>query len=200
MRRFLALLALLVVANVALVLAATQERVPTGVGATDLWELGAGSTKTDAVDDAVGAPDGDTSYIRDFNDDTNQTFTFTAVNITAVAGSIDVNVIARCRNDGGSNGISGLITLGSGTTHVAAEQAQTGSYADYTFAYGTNPVDSVEWLESEVEGSGVRGLTEIGVRSRSMTATDGVRCTQVYLSVSYTENTGRQMTAIMGVG
>jgi len=165
----------------------TQNRLPTGDGSLNFTPFPASpATNYDKIDDPIGTPDEDTTYI--YRSDTNQTdeYTFTAFDITSTSIA-SITVTARARIAAGSGqtlkvGIQVNLTDYLGAT----DHAITGSYANYSDTWTTNPNTGSAWVEADVEGTGLSPLERIRVRALTMTAGDTTYVTQLYMTVNYT--------------
>lgn len=168
---------------------ASQDRVPTGLGFHQGWSLGAGSDKVDAVDDPIGTPDDDTSYIVKADGESTETFTFTAFAIPDGSTIDDLTITIRTKEEAGGVGIRQALRI-DGITYGGSSQFPTGSYADFTFVNTTNPDTGIAWTEADIEGTGTDELQQFGCRNTFTGAGEEVRVTQVYATVNYTEAGG----------
>lgn len=168
---------------------ATQDRLPTGIGASNTWTASAGD-KWDCVDDPVGAPNDDTDYCYVSGADGYQTFTFTAFAITSSAVS-KVTVSHRVRMVSGAGNITARIRVGGTNYNSASDYISSTSYANYAKDWLTNPKSGAAWTEAEVEGSDVTNpLQQFGMTSAGIGGGEEMRVTQVYCTVTYTEAAG----------
>lgn len=165
---------------------ATQDRLPTGDSATnDNWTALGGGSKFSEVDDPVGTPDEDTSYINKSGAGAApQDFTFTAFDISSSAIA-SITVTLRTRVAAGV--VSTIVRIKvNGTAYTTGSIATSGSYTNKTNTWLTNPNTGVDWTEADVEGTGANPLQEFGVSSGSQGAGEEIRCTQAYITVDYT--------------
>jgi hypothetical protein len=167
---------------------ATQTRLPTGDG-TSIGHTPSAGAAWECVDDAVGAPDDDATYINIVGGNAISWFTFTPFSIAASAIS-HLSIIFRSRNSGTTNARSTLIIGTTEYTATSALHAQTGSYTDVAQDYFTNPDTGLAWTEADIEGTGANPLTEFGWRNQANTGAEIDRCTQIYAMVQYTEAGG----------
>jgi len=137
------------------------------------WTLTGAATKPEAVDDPAGAPDDDTSYIECTSTAGAEepiTFTFSQMPDAVAVTSVTIHFRSR-------------LTAGSGTHHclmngtAGTNQVLTGSYADKSDVFTTDPLTSGAWSVIGVNAI-VAGVNQINT---SMTA----RCTQIYLEVDF---------------
>lgn len=167
---------------------ATQDRLPTGIGFINYWTATAGANKWEDVDDPIGTPDDDTSYISHATSFQEQLFAFTAFAITSSAiASVTVSAVCREVSSADANDISLGLRV-NGTYYNGSNKSLTTSYATYTTTWLTNPNTGSSWIEADVEGTGANPLQEFGISTRSVTVEK--RCTQIYITVDYTEAGG----------
>jgi hypothetical protein len=207
-RKFAVALALLVsTVFVAVLVAATDTRVPTG-SVSSVWLVGAGSDRVDAVDDPVGSPDEDTTYVVDDVGGQRQRWTFSAFTVAGGSTINSVAVTGRCRYTGTAGevilGMRNESDTGTSEDFPADYSTLTTSYTNYTRTFTTNPWAGGAWTVNQVnsEGSTANRLANMSLRTGGLTAS-AVRCTSVYLTVDFTAAGGggtshRMMT--LGVG
>lgn len=189
---------------------ATQTRIPTGDGATAQHSVLSGTTRWEMVDDnaagdPVGAADDDTSYIYRTANNATTTFTCSAFSISASAIE-KVSVTYRRQNATGSSFDRAILTV-NGVGYEDTSQATPSAYGDRTRDWTTNPGTLAAWTEADVNGTGPVPIQGFGVRNIA-TADGEWRCTQVYMTVTYTESVGggganprpRQRRMMMGMG
>lgn len=187
-RRFLAVALVYIVLISAVVFAATQDRLPTGDSSgSNTWTASSAGSKFEDVDDPIGTPDDDTTYISIAESGGAQQFTFSAFDIPNGATINSVSVLFRCKSpNGGDVTLRPRVRVG-GTDNGHSPLTMTTSYANYTRSFTTNPVTTVAWTEADVEGTGANPLQEFGVTdSGSISAGESVQCTQIYATVDYT--------------
>jgi hypothetical protein len=194
--------ALVLLLSVVVLYASTQDRLPTGDSATSNWTALGGGTKFSEVDDPIGTPDDDTTYISKDDSSGAQDFTFAAFAITNGSTINSVQLIARCRERDADDvlQLTGRLQVNS-TDYAATSQnvADGATYGDYTFTWATNPNTAVAWTEADVEGTSAAPLQEFGVNVASIAAGEGIRCTQVFARVDYTAAGGASGSAGMGM-
>lgn len=168
----------------------TQTRVPTSQTATQTWQTA--GTYTD-VDDPVGAPDDDTTYILADGDGggsgTFARFAYATPTVPAGSTSISVRVILRAKVTTGTVA-SALRVLVNSTTYTASAHDLTGSYVDYSDTWATNPNTAAAWTVDDVNGSGAAPLQEIAFSASGIGAAEDARFTQFYLEITYTPSAG----------
>ena len=178
---------------------ATQSRVPTGDGADlTLLPLGAGSHYVE-VDDPVGTPDDNTSYVQlpaTGSYGTDESFTFAAFSITSSAITSLV-ITFRAKETGGTRTVGSLLWV-NGTRYRASRQDLTTSYADYTQTYLTNPNTGAAWTEDNIEGVVGSPLQQFGINTDGVFAGRTIEITKVYATVDYTEAGGPTSHALSG--
>ncbi len=160
----------------------TENLLPDGVGTTTQLTPfpGTGEENWQDVDDAVGSPDDDTTRVQT-EQTTYQKDTYTTANHTEGHGKINkVTVNFRAmRSDNTTSGQAKAVIRTHGTDYEGSVKDLTTSYANYSEEWTTNPFTSANWTWSEVDA------LEAGVAlQRGGTAGD-VRCTQVYVVVTY---------------
>ncbi len=166
---------------------ATQDRLPTGDGTTTAWTPSSGSDHYAMVDDPIGTPDDDTTYLETSSTNQKELFTFTAFDINS--SSIDkVTVFIRARDTGANTNMIAELLRVNGTDYNASPVPAPLTYTNHTNDWLTNPDTAAAWTEADVEGTGSNPIQQFGVGSGIVT--DALRCTQVYCTVTYTEATG----------
>lgn len=156
----------------------TDYRLPTSDNTTiaNQYTNIAGGNKYAAVDDPIGSPDEDSTYIYRTSNGA-QAFNFTAFSITATTIN-KVFVVVRARTTGVCN-VQARITV-NGITYIPTAQNITTSYADYTFEWANSPNTGMAWTQTEVNTL----LTSFQVRITSISSGEQ-RVTQAYLGVEY---------------
>jgi len=147
----------------------------------------------DKVNDSVGEHDDDSSYvytavneeIDEFNHETNG----------SLAGATISNVCVTVRMKKIIAGMPGDAAIGIGLKtgnirYVAASTPLTTSYANYNWDWETNPDDDEAWEKSDIDNL-QSSLQAVGLNGAS------VRCTQVYITVTYTPGMENQHTVGM---
>lgn len=160
-----------------------QDRLPTSDGTTSNWSAINFGSKYVEVDEAIGSPDEDASYIyRNSTGTVLQDFGFTAFDIPDGVTVTKVNVTIRAKFTAGiAPNIAGILHF-AGIHFAATNQVPTSSYADYVFEWTTSPNTGIDWTVAEVEG-----IPEFGVRRTGGNGSTNIRVTQAYVSVEYTE-------------
>jgi hypothetical protein len=182
----------------------TLSRLPTGNGDQESTFWGYRRTGFwQDVDDAIGSPDMDWSYIVSYAPSAFRYMLFTFTGFSVPAGSTITNLIitSYSRAGGGEATLEkGAIKVG-GTRYYATEQtiAASENYSYYTFTWTQNPATSATWTVDQINGSGTYALQQIGVAVQD-TANEAVNTyvTQIYGTVTYTE--GSTAFAIGGAG
>jgi hypothetical protein len=170
---------------------AIQQRLPTGDGTANTFNfvVGGGAHYLE-VDDPIGSPDDNTSYIGAVGvNGRTELFTFTAFSITssAIAG---VTIRFRAiRTAAGGNSIIPRIQVG-GTGYNGTTTPITTSYADYSDTWLTNPATGLAWTEADIEGTGANPLQQFGFQNAGVGAAEEQRITQCYIEVDYTDAGG----------
>lgn len=168
---------------------ATQTRFPTSNHATSNWTSSTGGNKWEDVDEAVGSPDDDTTYIYRQASDGSQVFNYTAFAITPTAiNKVTVTSVTR-RTSVGVNQVRNILFTGT-TARLGTAQDLSDSYVIYATDWLTNPQTGAAWEENEIEqtdATTTHRLTQLGVNGTGIGATEEVRCTQLYMTVDYTE-------------
>jgi hypothetical protein len=137
------------------------------------------------VDDPVGSPDDDTSYVSETGAFQRQLFTFSAFSISSSAIAF-IRIFTRAKYVGSSGIIRTRLVVG-GNEYSSGNNTLTASYTDFANDFLTNPDTAAAWTEADVEGTGSNPIQEIGLRHQ---AGDELRCTQEYILVDYTAAVG----------
>jgi archaellum component FlaG (FlaF/FlaG flagellin family) len=141
---------------------------------------GTGEENWEDVDDPVGSPDDDTTRVQ-----TDQTAyqkdTYTTANHSEGHGDITkLTVYFRAmRTDNTTGGQAQAVIRTYDTDHEGSVQELTTSYADYSAEWTSNPTTSDNWTWSEVDA------LEAGISLKREGTAGEVRCTQVYVVVTY---------------
>lgn len=171
--------------------AASQDRLPTSNGTAINW-VGVGSTsgctattEWACVDDAIGAADNATTYIKDTDTNDSHDFNFTAfaINNGSVVNNVVVTAICQ-RTAAGVNGIY-LRLIVNGTTYNSSYTALDTTWTTYTNTWSTNPNTGAKWTKADVEGTGANPLQKISILA-GQSAGREEQCTQIYVTVNYT--------------
>ena len=166
----------------------TQNRLPTGDGSNDTWAaLGAGSKYVE-VDDPIGTPDDDSTYIFKQDSAGKQTSTFVAFDISASSITKLITFSRHRVTAGGGVGLGHSIWVNGTVYNTTLATISSTSYADGTVDWLTNPNTSSPWTEADIEGVGANPLEEFGVRAFNITAGKEIRATQTYATVDYVES------------
>jgi len=155
---------------------------PDGVGTTTQLtpRPGTGEANWQDVDDTVGSPDEDTTRVQT-DQTTYQKDTYALVNHNEGHGDITkVTVYFRImRTDNTTGGQAKAVIRTYATDYEGSVQELTTSYLDYIQEWTLNPNTSDNWTWSEVDA------LEAGVSLRKEGIAGEVRCTQVYVEVTY---------------
>jgi len=179
---------------------AIEQRQPTGYGITAAgWQLGAGTDRLDAVDDTLGANDGDTTYIFQTVSGQYQDYTFPVFTVPAGATINHVTVRGYFKYVGTGSDVRLNIANETPTRSEGADisVASSASYGELTRQMTTNPFTAAAWTVNEVntEGSTANRLGQFGVRS--IGPNTDIRCTQLWLEVDYTEAVGGGLSVFL---
>ncbi|MCK4828395.1 hypothetical protein KA005_72365 [bacterium] len=146
------------------------------------WTGKDAGTKWSEVDDPVGSPDDDTSYMETVDTNKAQGFdtypAITAISITSVT------IHFRCKEIGGNAFAKAKLRV-SGTVYLGDAKTLTVSYDDFSQIWTENPNTSSAWTEAEIEGGDA--LQEWIIESAGLDAGETCRCTQVYMVVHYVQ-------------
>ena len=161
---------------------ATQDRLATGDGTTDDWNALGGGSKFSEVDDPIGSPDDDTTYVFATTNNLAQRFSFAAFAINSI--SVDkVRVTYRHKKTTGFVSTAAQIKV-NGVAYTGTGRNRSAWTTDIQ-DWLTNPNTGAAWLEADVEGTGANPLQEFGVNGASVDAGEEARCTQVYATVTF---------------
>jgi len=139
------------------------------------------------VDDPPGAPDDDISYTYTNNGTYKDFFNFPSFSIPAgsTITSVEVTGVFK-RIDAGGSYLARLLLRVNGVTYNGpSEQFLVGGYFTRTATWTTNPNTGGAWTVADVNGIGSHPLQNFGYECMGFQKT--VRCTQVYVKVSYTK-------------
>jgi hypothetical protein len=171
-------------------------RLPTGdvSHGSGYTTVGSGNYLYERVDDAVGSPDDDTSYIcwgePSWNDDL--VFSKNAFSVPSGATNISLKLYLRTKVAACSGEwVRPLLQIG-GTTYYGSQQDNTQSnWTTYSQTWAINPSTGSNWTVSEINGTIDFGL-QLHVGFQPPDPKFGGGClgtnfiTQIYLEVSYT--------------
>jgi len=172
----------------------TQRRTPTGtisIGNTGFWYLADGVTHPTTsnahlqVDDPIGSPDDDATYLRAWTGVFETiAVSYVAFNITASAIQ-DVSIHTRHRiSSTGYTSRPGLKT--TNTVFSNGTPCNATSWYDQTDVFTTNPDTGAAWTEAQVEGRDTNN-NFLGTAFRHSTnATYNYDVTQQYVEVNFT--------------
>lgn len=155
--------------------------IPDGDGFQQ-WIPSAEAPHWTLVDDPVGNPDEDATYVYSLINDQEEQFDHQAFPYTGMSIS-NVRLLARARKLSAGNTVA--IDLGltiSGIRYPAGvTYPVTTSYANYTDDWAKNPATSNDWTKADIDGlfSSIKSVLAAGISPQ-------LRCTQVYLIVTYT--------------
>lgn len=159
----------------------TETRVPDGAGdETNIPNLVGAATHWEAVDDPVGVPDDDTTYVMTDQVDTWARDLYEVEDSAVSASDIrKITVTARAKRTVNWAEVKLVIKTG-GTVY---ESVTTGNianvYTNYSTDWTTNPGTGEYWTWDEIDD------LQIGVSMRGAAGASAGRCTQVYLTVTY---------------
>jgi hypothetical protein len=156
-----------------------------GNGSSNIWTLGAGTSKAAAVN----ADDTDTTYISRGAGNVNslQGFTFTSAGVPANATNIRVSVTFRARGLGTSSNLVGAFLRVNGVDQPITGQVDrnTISYVLSSATWTVNPVTTSAWTPAEVNNTAPsNALSNFGVRTGA-TVTNGIYVTYCYMTIAY---------------
>lgn len=180
---------------------ATQDRQPTATGTANAWALGAGADKVDAVDDPIGTPDDDTTYISETTALDAQGYTFPVFSLGAVASIEKVSVHTRVRTTVAGTGTFRPRLRVNGTVYGGTDVNPTDSYVDRVEDWVTNPDTGAAWVQADLEGTGLNQLQQMYIRTTSIGTSVEFRCTQIFLRCTYTPSGAatRKGLSLLGV-
>ncbi len=174
---------------------ATATSVPISDGSTLEWTPNSGTTHYTRLGDPAGSPDDDTTYVSTSTDSFGDSVDCAPFSLPGTVSIDSVQIIARAKLTAGSGNIRihGVIN-GSATFGPAGPQAVTGSYANYTETWTTNPDTGQVWTQADVQGTGPNPLgVRMGFYSHSLSGT--MRVTSIYMRVTYTAAGGGGIAA-----
>lgn len=173
---------------------ATQDRLPTSDGIISAWNANNFGSKWSAVDDAVGSPDEDSTYISSSGTtQRTQMLGFSAFSISA-STIAKVKITLRVKHvTAGGNIRAGLMI--SSVTYYPSNQSTTTSYVNKTYEWTVNPSTGLAWTESEIET-----LSQFTIQGSGSASNSQLRVTQAYITVEYTDAGGNNYTLTAGQG
>lgn len=180
----------------------TQTWLPAGdSSARNAWTALGGGSKYVEVDDAVGSPDDNSTYVSSATEDAEQAFTLPSRSLS-VASISNVTITARFKRNPSEYPGCQISALVGGTAYrnSAVTPDSGGTWQDFTYSMDTNPKSGAAWTQNDVNGSGANALTEIGVRLTAQSVT--LYCTQIYVTVTYTAASEAAYSSLptLGVG
>jgi len=175
---------------------AIQYRLPTS-DVVKQWIASSGSPAYPMVDDPVGSPDDDTTYIYKQDSIGANIFGFTDFDITS-STITKVSLFHRSRQVNPA-----VVDLRSrlqvnGVNYDGTQNSMTDSYAEYTDDWLTNPNTSLDWVEADVEGVGSNPIEAFRHDAINISAGEEVRMTQAYISVTYTVAAAGRIVKLAG--
>lgn len=172
-----------------------------------VWSRSTGADCFAMVDDPIGTPDDDATYIYRTTNNSPQYFT-TRPTLAAGCDTITSLILRyRAKREYNVDGtqMRGDIVVG-GTVYNGSDKTLTDSWADYTNTWSSNPkrvaacvgVDNpfvgctgagtgtVPWTHDDLEGTGTYSLDRWGLETRGLNGTgEQVDVTQAYPEVNY---------------
>ncbi len=165
--------------------------LPDAEGDTQTWTIfpaDRGGLHWNKVDDPVGSPDGDSTYVYSTTVQ-NEEFNHTTDEKLEGATISEVKVVARMKYVGVAVTVNIGLNVGGTRFPGGSNNALTASYAYYEQKWNQNPADSQDWEKSDIDSLQTSLRYMIG-----MFPGDAARCTQVYLNVTYTPVTNNAPT------
>lgn len=156
---------------------ATSDFIPSGDGHEIDWTPKGGGNNFVEVDDAVGAPDGDTTYVSIAQG--NQEDYYDIPDHGALSGTItNVRVVVRAKQTGAENIQICIQTVA--TEYCTANKVPGAGYGDETNDWANNPNSGIAWTWAQIDA------LQIGQKSKATGGWGGVMyVTQVYAIVTY---------------
>jgi hypothetical protein len=182
------------------VFADIQQRLPTNDILTE-WDttFGGGGTHYGAVDDPIGVPDNNSSYINTGTASDWDMFGYSAFSVPAGATISQVSVVFVATDSvwNGNNRMEAALRV-NGTDYKSTANYnpsnQEPTYdAPFTYNWATNPATALPWTVDDVNGIGANPIEGFGVTSED--ASPPLRVTQVYIEVTYTVPSSDALTA-----
>lgn len=168
----------------------TQQRLPTGDGdVSGTWTVTPSSptTRYDKVDDPIGSPDDNTTYIVGTVVG-RSLFTYSAFSVPSNATITNLTLTYRHRDQvsTGTNNIRSSLKV-NGTYYTTDPGINANNsltvWAYRSYAWTTNPDTGAAWTVADINGTGSNPLQQWGVYTSD--ATPDVAVTQVYATVNY---------------
>jgi hypothetical protein len=167
------------------------QQLPTGDGdrtATVTVYPASPTTAYDKVDDPIGSPDDNSTYIY-LTAAGRCLFTFTAFSVPAGAAVSRVSVFYRHKKTASQScNIRAALKVGGSyyDTTDAGVNPTNGTWNSTTYDYPVNPKTGVAWTADDVNGVGANGLQQFGLYSSD--ASPNPYVTAVYIEVAYTQS------------
>lgn len=160
---------------------ATVDLIPDADGGVQQWDLfpGFGESHWQDVDDPVGIPDEDLTYVHTNVNNEVEEFHHKTSNLLIGATITNVRVTVRAKETIFNENMNIGLKIGITRYPAIANIALTANYADYGWNWADNPADSKPWEKSDIDGLQSSLLAVIINGSV-------IRVTQVYLTVTYT--------------
>ncbi len=161
--------------------------IPTSDGSVSEWTP-LGGSHYENVDDAIGSPDDDTSYVYTSTDGALDNYDSPPFVLTGAIEIASVQQVVRAKLTTGSGSIRPFIIV-NGSATPGTPQAVTSSWVTYTETWTTNPDTGLPWTQADVEGTGPNPLgNRFGFSAYGLSGT--MRVTQTYLVVNTAALTG----------
>jgi len=158
---------------------ATKTLLPTADATYTAWSLSGGTDHYALVDDPVGSPDDETTYV--YSTTASQGDSYTFENLGEAGATItNVRVHTRCRRYSASNYSYAVLFRASATNYIQAYKGATGddAFGAQYWDLAENPDTSSAWTNTDLTGS------EWGIATAA--SAGGRVVTQIYLEVTYT--------------
>lgn len=171
---------------------AVQQRIPTGDNALSNLVFSSGTTAYNLVDDPVGTPDDESTYVEASDAASGYAIlNYSAFAITSSAVS-KVSIFTRARRTGtvGYPTARAYLYFKDGGNNYVNGGSYLTAFTSITLDWLTNPVTGAAWTEQQVEGGGTTSQA-LDTKFRTNVARAGsgnvARLTQTYIEATYTE-------------
>jgi len=161
-----------------------QQRIPVGDIAVQ-WSRSAGAQNCILVDDSIGYPDDDATYIYTGTGFNKDYFGFDVFAIPTGSTIASITVKGRCKLvlAGGAPNIRALLKVNGVSYAGSGIQVYYGSYTNWQQTWTVNPNTGQAWTVDDVNGVGSNPVETFGLEYISV---QDVRCTQIYIEVDFT--------------
>lgn len=139
-----------------------ETAVPDADGTTVDWTRNAGASDYLAIDDAIGSPDDDTTYIESTTAAQDAYATYPAATLTDVDTIHFIAICSRVRDDAGSAPLQvAHLCENAASVDVGTTKAVAATYEYVIDIFETDPNGSITWTKTSIDAAeyGIRSVT-----------------------------------------